>query len=217
MKMSYAVNRFDLAIFDFDGTLADSAAWFRSRINHVALRYGFRQVTDEELNDLRGRPNADIIRYLGVPAWKMPLIANYMRRLVAREAHKIKLFDGIDALLSSLAECGVTIAIVTSNSEANVRRILGQRNAKRIDHYACGASLFGKAAKFRSVIKSIRASPERTIAIGDEVRDLAAARKAGLAAGAVGWGYATIDLLRAQQPDYLFLSMDEIRQAVTPA
>ena len=213
--MNDLMNRFDLAIFDFDGTLADSATWVRSVINDVALRYGFRQVTDEELDHLRGQPNAAIVRYLGVPAWKLPFIASYMRQLIARDAHQIKLFDGIDALLASLVESGVTIAIVTSNSEANVRRILGDRNSNRIDHYACGASLFGKAAKFRSVIKSTRASPDRTIAIGDEVRDLEAARKTGLTVGAVGWGYATVDLLRAQRPDYLFLSMDEIRQAVT--
>ncbi len=209
------MNRYDLAIFDFDGTLADSAGWFRSVINQVALRYGFRQVTDEELEALRGQPSAAVIRSLGVPTWKIPLIANHMRQLVARDAHKIALFEGVDALLSSLAECGVTLAIVTSNSEANVRRILGQETATRIAHYACGASLFGKASKFRTIIKATSADPRRTIAIGDEVRDLEAARKAGLAAGAVGWGYATVDLLRAQRPDHLFLSMDDIRAAIT--
>ena len=209
------MNRYDLAIFDFDGTLADSAGWFRSVINQVALRYGFRQVTDEELEALRGQPSAAVIRSLGVPAWKMPFIANHMRQLVARDAHKIALFEGVDALLSSLAECGVTLALVTSNSEANVRRILGQENATRIAHYACGASLFGKASKFRTIIKATSADPRRTIAIGDEVRDLEAARKAGVAAGAVGWGYATVDLLRAQRPDHLFLSMDDIRAAIT--
>ena len=209
------MNRYDLAIFDFDGTLADSAGWFRSVINQVALRYGFRQVTDEELEALRGQPSAAVIRSLGVPAWKMPFIANHMRQLVARDAHKIALFEGVDALLSSLAECGVTLAIVTSNSEPNVRRILGQENATRIAHYACGASLFGKASKFRTIIKATSADPRRTIAIGDEVRDLEAARKAGVAAGAVGWGYATVDLLRAQRPDHLFLSMDDIRAAIT--
>ncbi len=196
------MNRFDLAVFDFDGTLADSAVWFRSVINHIALRYGFRQVTDQELDDLRGQSSAAIIRHLGVPAWKMPLIANYMRQLAARDAHQIALFEGVDALLSALVECGVTIAMVTSNSEANVRRILGEENSKRISCYACGASLFGKAAKFRSVLKSTGAGLDRTIAIGDEVRDLEAARKVGVAAGAVGWGYATVELLRAEQPDY---------------
>ena len=43
------MKRYDLAIFDFDGTLADSAAWLRSTINDVAQRYGFRQITDAEL------------------------------------------------------------------------------------------------------------------------------------------------------------------------
>ena len=209
------MNRYDLAIFDFDGTLADSAGWFRSVINQVALRYGFRQVTDEELEALRGQPSAAVIRSLGVPAWKMPFIANHMRQLVARDAHKIALFEGVDTLMSSLAECSVTLAIVTSNSEANVRRILGQETATRIAHYACGASLFGKASKFRTIIKATSADPRRTIAIGDEVRDLEAARTAGLAAGAVDWGYATVDLLRAQRPDHLFLSMDDIRAAIT--
>jgi phosphoglycolate phosphatase len=208
------MNRYDLAIFDFDGTLADSAAWFRSRINQVAQRYGFRQVTDEELERLRGQPSAAIIRYLGVPAWKIPFIASHMRKLLGRDAHRIALFDGVDALLSSLAQRGVAVAIATSNSEANVRRILGNVNAKRISHYACGASLFGKAAKLEAILKRQQVRPERTIAIGDEVRDLEAARKAGLTAGAVGWGYATIELLRAQRPDYLFSSMDDIRQAI---
>jgi phosphoglycolate phosphatase len=208
------MKRFDLAIFDFDGTLADSAAWFRATINQVAQRYGFRQITDAELNDLRGQRSIDIIRYLGVPTWKMPFIARHMRQLVARDAHLIGLFEGVDTLLSWLAEREVAIAIVTSNSEVNVRRILGKDNSRRIIDYACGASLFGKASKFHAVIKRQGARTDRTIAIGDEARDIEAARKMGLAAGAVSWGYATIDLLRAQQPDYLFSSMDDIRRAI---
>jgi phosphoglycolate phosphatase len=103
---------------------------------------------------------------------------------------------------------------VTSNSEANVRRILGEDNSQMINEYACGASLFGKASKFHAVIKRRGARADRTIAIGDEARDIEAARKVGLAVGAVSWGYATIDLLQAQQPDYLFSSMDDIRRAI---
>jgi phosphoglycolate phosphatase len=213
-KVSDAMKRYDLAIFDFDGTLADSAAWLRSTINHVARRYGFRQLADAELEELRGQRSIDIIRYLGIPAWKMPFIARYMRQLVARDAHLIGLFGGVDTLLSRLAERDVAIAIVTSNSETNVRRILGDDNSRRINDYACGASLFGKTSKFHAVIKRQGARADRTIAIGDEARDIDAARKAGLAVGAVSWGYATIDLLRAQQPDYLFSSMDDIRRAI---
>jgi phosphoglycolate phosphatase len=208
------MKRYDLAIFDFDGTLADSAAWFRSTINHIAQRYGFRQIADAELNELRGQRSIDIIRYLGVPTWKMPFIARYMRQLVARDAHLIGLFEGVDTLLAWLVERDVAIAIVTSNSEANVRRILGEGNSRRVNHYACGASLLGKTSKFHAVIKQQGTRADRAIAIGDEARDIEAARRVGLAVGAVGWGYATIDFLRAQQPDYLFSSMEDIRRAI---
>jgi len=205
------MNRYDLAIFDFDGTLADSAAWFRVNINHIAKRYRFRQVTPEELENLRGQTNAAIIRHLQVPMWKLPFIANYARKLVARDAHTIALFGGVDALFASLAERSIKVAIVTSNAEDNVRRILGAETAARVSHYACGASMFGKAAKIRTLLKVLHAEPSRTIAIGDETRDIDAARKAGVAAGAVSWGYATAEVLRAQRPDHLFSTMDEIR------
>ncbi|MCC6778440.1 MAG: HAD hydrolase-like protein [Hyphomicrobiales bacterium] len=74
--------------------------------------------------------------------------------------------------------------------------------------------LLGKAAKLRSVVRPNDSDPDRTIAIGDEVRDIEAARAVGLATGAVGWGYATLALLRAQQPDHLFSSIDEMRRTL---
>ena len=69
-----------LVIFDFDGTLSDSAAWMRRTINQVADRYRFKRIQDHEFALLRGRDNRAIVRHLGVPAWKMPLIANHMRK-----------------------------------------------------------------------------------------------------------------------------------------
>jgi phosphoglycolate phosphatase len=73
---------------------------------------------------------------------------------------------------------------------------------------------FWQGSKFHGVIKRQGISAGRAVAIGDEARDIEAARKAGLATGAVSWGYATVDFLRAQQPDYLFSSMDDIRRAI---
>ena len=44
-----------LILLDFDGTLADSAAWMMRAVNPMARRYGFKTVTDEEIEMLRGR------------------------------------------------------------------------------------------------------------------------------------------------------------------
>ncbi|MGZ5882650.1 MAG: HAD hydrolase-like protein, partial [Xanthobacteraceae bacterium] len=58
--------KYKLVIFDFDGTLADSASWFLGILNDLARRHGFRSVTEAEIEMLRGRGNREIIRYLNV-------------------------------------------------------------------------------------------------------------------------------------------------------
>ncbi|WP_119460060.1 HAD hydrolase-like protein [Rhodospirillaceae bacterium SYSU D60014] len=203
-----------LAIFDFDGTLADSAAWTRGVLNQVAERFRFRQLSDAEFAMLRGRDSRAIVRYLGVPAWKIPLIARHMRMLAGRDASKIPLFPGTADLLRTLQAHGVSVAVVSSNSEANVRQVLGAENAALVPHFACGAAIFGKAAKFRQVLRRSGVPGAETICIGDETRDIEAARDAGLAAAAVSWGYATPELLRRHQPTFLFEHMDEIAPAL---
>jgi phosphoglycolate phosphatase len=100
--------------------------------------------------------------------------------------------------------------LVSSDSETNARKQLGNENAALFSHFACGAAMFGKAAKFRHVVREAHADSTLTMAIGDEVRDIEAARKAGIFCGAVSWGYASVDALRAHQPDHLFTGMDEI-------
>jgi phosphoglycolate phosphatase len=204
---------YTLAIFDLDGTLADSFPWFLRTINDVADRFGFRRVRDEDVETLRHASTREILAHLKVPLWKLPAIARHMRRLKAEAAPDISLFAGTDAMLRTLAESGVQLALVTSDSEANAREKLGP-SAALFAQFDCSASLFGKAAKFRRVIRRAGVAPDRVIAIGDEVRDIEAARAVGIACGAVGWGYAAPAALRAREPDYMFEQMDEIAETL---
>ena len=52
--------------------------------------------------------------------------------------------------------------------------------------------------------------PAQAISIGDEVRDIEAARTAGIACGAVTWGYAAAEALRALGPDRVFERMEDV-------
>ena len=204
------MNRYELLIFDFDGTLADSAQWMIKTMNEIAGQFGLRRVSEEEVHMLRGRSNQDIIRHLGVPLWKLPSIAAEMRRRVARELNEIRLFAGVDATLSALDAVDVKLAIVSSNSEENVRRILGTHNAARIDSYECSASMFGKARKLNTVMKRLGTHPSRTLCVGDETRDADAAREVGANIGLVSWGYATRQILEEYRPTHLFDAFDDI-------
>ncbi|UWU81356.1 HAD-IA family hydrolase [Bradyrhizobium huanghuaihaiense] len=204
---------YSFAIFDLDGTLADSFPWFLRVINDVADRFGFRRVADEDIEGLRHASSREILTRLEVPLWKLPAIARHARRLKAEAAAEISLFAGVETMLRTLAENGVQLALVTSDSEANAREKLGEA-AALFSHYDCSASLFGKAAKFRRVVRRAGVDPGRVIAIGDEVRDIEAARAAGIACGAVSWGYAAPAALRALAPDHMFAQMEEIAEVV---
>jgi phosphoglycolate phosphatase len=209
---------FSLAIFDLDGTLVDSFPWFLRTINDVADRFGFRRVRDEDVESLRHASTREILARLEVPLWKLPVIARYARRLKGEAAAEISLFAGAEAMLRTLADNGVQLVLVSSDSEANAREKLGPA-AALFWHFDCAASVFGKPAKFRRVIRHTGVESGRVISIGDEVRDIEAARAVGIVCGAVSWGYAAPAALQALAPDYMFAQMDEIADAIcrTPA
>ncbi len=206
--------RYRLVVLDFDGTLADSFGWFCSVLDGVADRYGFHRVSLEQTETLRGMSAAAIMRHLDVPLWKLPLISRHMHALMARDIAAIRPFPGIPEMLAGLTADGRALALLSSNSRANVERVLGPENAGRVAHYACGASVFGKAGRLRKLLRRTGVPAAETLCIGDELRDLEAARAVGCAFGAVGWGYTTADALRTAGPDFLFARPADIRAAL---
>ena len=202
-----------LVVFDFDGTLADSYPWFASVINDVADRYGFRRIAAHESEILRAMDARGIVRHLGIPAWKLPFITRHMHRLARRDIGAIPVFPGMRAVLATLETEGVRLGIVSSNLETNVRQALGPSDAARFGHYACGASLFGKARRLRALIRDAGAAPRETLYVGDEIRDHLAACDVGCAFGAVAWGYTRAEALASREPAHLFLSPAAILEA----
>jgi phosphoglycolate phosphatase len=209
--------RYRLVIFDFDGTLADSGDWFLSIADHLSDRFKFRRVAAHEVEMLRGRTSSEVIRHLGIPRWKLPAIGRYVHGLLAQQTDRIALFDGVVPVLERLAENGVRIALVTSNAEQNARAILGPANAALIEWFECGASLFGKAPRYRRVLRKSKIAASEAISIGDETRDVVAAKKVGIASGAVLWGYANRAALEQLAPDVLFERPDKVLDLVLGA
>lgn len=203
-----------LVLFDFDGTLADSFPWFLTVVHRLAADYSFRPLDDHEIETLRSHSARQLVEHFGIPLWKLPLIGRQMRKYMARDIEHISLFPGVDQVLQGLASRGIRLAIVTSNSAGNVRKVLGPGNAALIRHYATGASIFGKRAKLRSVLRDSGVPAHEALCIGDEIRDLEAAHAEGIAFGAVTWGYTAPVALRAQGPEMMFSEVEEILQRV---
>jgi phosphoglycolate phosphatase len=207
MRMKYR-----LAIFDFDGTLADSFPFFIRVFNQLAEQHGFKGIDPDLAHTYRGYDARQIMEQVGIPAWKLPLVAKSFISLMSQNAASISLFEHTDDMLLHLANKGVTLAIVSSNSYDNVSRILGPANTRLISQFECGVSIFGKSARIQKVLKKTGIPCREAIYIGDQVTDLEAARKVKVAFGAVSWGYGTIESLREHFPEEEFDSVSAIRR-----
>jgi phosphoglycolate phosphatase len=212
--MSQSEGPYSLAIFDLDGTLIDSFPWFLRVVNDVAKEFDFKQVGENDIATLRGASARDILKRLELPLWKVPRIASHMRRMKREHLSELPLFGGVPEMLQSLRDEGIRIALVSSDSEANARLQLGDTAACFSD-FACGASLFGKASKFKRMVRRAGIEASKAIAIGDEMRDLDAASAAGIDFGGVAWGYADPEALRARHPQAWFDTVADISRLLT--
>ncbi len=205
---------YKLVIFDFDGTLADTFPWAMGIIDQICDKYKFKRLERNDLDELRGYDALQILKYFGVPRWKIPMVGKHVRSIMAKDTHRLSLFEGIDQLLTFLVEQGITLAVVSSNSKQIVSRVLGPENADRIQYFECGVPLFGKQTKFKKILKKSRVQPDEAICIGDEIRDILAAKRVNIPFGAVSWGYTKVEALQAHSPEEVFTSIGDIAEKV---
>ena len=205
----------NIVVFDIGGVLIDwnPAYLYRKLLpDEVAVSAFLSGVCTTAWNEQfdAGRPFAEGIADLAARhPEQTDLIEAYWLRWHEMLGGEIA---GTAELLSRLKAAGIGIAIVSSNAEDGIRAALGEAAAS-VDIFECGAALFGKDQHFKKAVRYSGLDPTRFLAIGDEARDIEAARKAGIAAGAVAWGYADPVFLQKLGPDRFFTRMEEIAPA----
>ncbi len=205
-----AMARYELAIFDFDGTLADSFEFFIGAYNRLAAKYRLKPVRPGEVDPLRHRSPREIMAHVGLPRWKLPWVARDFVRLMRQQAGEVHLFGDIGRVLRQLDGQGVRLAVVTSNSVDNCRRVLGDDLSGLMACIDGGASIFGKRRRIDRVLRKLGVAPGRAIYVGDQLTDADAARAAGVAFGAVCWGYGAPQALGQARPEATFETVDAL-------
>lgn len=200
-------------IFDFDGTIADSLA-LAIHIYEKLLRGGDAMPT-EEIERLRGMSLISVGLELRIAPWKIPMLLARGRRTMRRQMHTVQAFDGMSALIRALRADGHNLYIMSSNSVQNIRPLL-----TRLDLYNefiklyGNAGLMGKATVIRRMLKRQKLDPTETYYVGDEVRDIEAAKRAGIKIISVTWGYNNEAILRKHKPDFIAKKPADIQRAI---
>lgn len=197
-------------IFDFDGTLADSLAVLVQITNELAPEFGIEPIGAEQVAALRGLNSQEIMKMSGISLWQIPFILRHYQASFHQRAALVPLFPGIEQMLHELKFAGYKLGIVSSNSVENIGVVLRQYQLNHLFSFINSCSVFGKGRAIRSSMRANYVEAHETIYVGDEIRDIEAARRSKVAVIAVTWGFNSAELLLTKEPDYLVYSPQEI-------
>lgn len=189
-----------VVVFDFDGTLADIEEMIKKLYTEVAAEKGWPPLTDEAYQKLRTGSIAEAIKWVGVRPWQVPGLLREGRKRVWALRDEIELFPGIPQLINQLHKEGWRIYVLSANSPKTIKAVLARHELDHLVTVLRRPALFGKAMSVKNLMRSQRYDTSEVWMVGDEVRDIEAAHKAGVRSIAVSWGLQDVGLLKNYQP-----------------
>ena len=195
--------KYDILLFDLDGTLSNPLPGIAACINHALYHFGHEPWAETALARFVGPPLHQSFReIIGRDAASeiSALIFKYRERYQDIGFAENCLYDGVAESLQALHVNHAKMAICTSKPTYLASKILSYFG---IAHYFAFISGGDVGIEKWQQIAELRAQGQvsmRTIMIGDRGVDLSAAHRHGLQSAAVLWGYGSLDELAREQP-----------------
>lgn len=208
-------NEIELIAFDFDGTLIDSTTAIVESIQSAAVDIGVPVPSTERASHIIGLGLLDALRHAmpDLPQERYrELGERYRHHYLARD-HELRLFAGVEAMLSELAAAGYLLAVATGKTRLGLDRALGATGlGSRFQSSRCADECHSKPhpQMLQELMDEFGVSPESTLMIGDTTHDLKMARNAGVPAVAVTYGAHSRDVLETESPVYCANNVEEL-------
>ncbi len=179
-----------VVIFDLDGTLVDVAPLFVEIFNTLAPEFGYSPLGANDIPKVRELNLATFLRRsLGLRFWRYQAFHEQSRSLYQEKLRDIRWFPGMPELYQDLQSQGITVGILSTNSETAIRDLLHTQGLTA--SFVISTSFFGKARALRRVMREHQLTLETVVYVGDELRDIKACQKIGLDIIPVTWGLNT--------------------------
>ena len=117
-------------------------------------------------------------------------------------------------MLKKLDQAGYKIAIISSNSEDNIKEFLKAEGIDCIEDVFSSTSLFGKDKVINKFLNKHQVDASEVIYVGDEERDIISCKKIGVDVIWVSWGFDLLEVARKHEPDYIVNQPSEILEIV---
>lgn len=207
--------RYQMLVFDWDGTVMDSAAVIAESIQAACRDLGLPEPSDDRARHVIGLGLADALHY-AVPELSSSryeeMVGRYRYHYLSRD-QDLRLFPGVVALIDELSEKGVLLGIATGKSHVGLSRALTVSGLESRFHATrCADQCASKPhpQMLLELMDEFALSPEDLLMIGDTTHDLDMAANAKVDAVGVAYGAHSRDVLATRATRQVVASVDEL-------
>ncbi len=211
-----ADRRFELLVFDWDGTLMDSAAHIVECLEHAMQAVGLEPRPADELRQVIGLGLEQAIAGIMPEASETTIergVEAFRERFLAPQPTPSKLFPGVESVLDELVAQGYQMAIATGKSRRGLNKVLTETGLESYFPVSrCADETFSKPhpQMLEEILTDLDTPPECALVIGDTEFDLLMAANAGAAAVGVSYGVHDEARLRQAQPLTILHQLTEL-------
>ncbi|MDF7794346.1 HAD-IA family hydrolase [Pseudomonas syringae] len=208
---------YDLLIFDWDGTLADSVGRIVLSMRTAAIETDLEVRDDTAIKGIIGLGLPEAIRTLYPQISGNQLIdfrQRYADSYMAMDNVPSPLFDGVVESIQAFREDGYRLAVATGKARRGLDRVLKANGWQ--DYFDATRAADETASKpdplmLNEIMAHCGVAPQRSLMIGDASFDLLMARNAGMDSVAVGYGAQPLESLRQFEPRLAIEHFSELR------
>ncbi len=212
--MSKSSKRF--VIFDFDGTLADTLSLALDLGNTILEDMGREPATQDMVEEARGMSLGQLLRHFRISYFQVPSLVVKGRSLMSERIKELEPNKGMVELVGELNKQKIPCGIVSTNSRGNVLQFMKRHELSgKFAFIDGGSGVWSKARRLKSTLKKHGLTPETAVYVGDEIRDIEAARKVGLPVVSVTWGLNNKQRLEKSNPDYMVSTSKQLERLLT--
>ncbi|GAB4261625.1 MAG: HAD-IA family hydrolase [Methylomicrobium sp.] len=198
--------RFELIVFDWDGTLINTIDWIVHCLQDAAFHCGLSIPSVADAKDIIGLSIDKAITRL-FPDIEEPtrrrFIDYYSQTFFSKRLSRDDLFEGVFDMLLQLKADGYRLAVATGKGRNGLQAALTQTDTAHLfDLTRCADETASKPSPImlNEIIETVGISSDRTLMVGDSIHDLQMARNAGVASAAVACGAHGLDILQRYGP-----------------
>lgn len=197
--------KFDLIVFDWDGTLADSANTIVFSIQGAARDLGVTEPSNEDARYVIGLGLSEAIEHLfpSLTSQKLSLLSERYRHHYLAQDKEISLYKGASEIIRALHAENFLLAVATGKSRAGLNRAFKSSGLGSFFHASrCADETFSKPhpAMLLELMSQFGVEANRTLMIGDTTHDLQMATNACVSGVGVTYGAHPKENLEAMAP-----------------